>query len=243
MTPRRPWLHFERRGGLPPRDDEELTITEDGSFTARRTIGGPVIGSFAGKLPTVAANWLRTAVDAAAGAADVTIPTPHHGATEVLQVGGRTLRIDANAAAPKPWRALLDRLRELVEDDVTESPAAAVRLVADARSARLEQGGDSTLDVDVGSVLVRVIRVADEGGVLGRWNGRPAGSLVDNGERLVPTPRWVTAKPGWNAPLPFDHPLELAPGDMFQVWVDLPIRDGERERAGKLYVPVLQADG
>lgn len=239
MSSRRPWLQFERRGGRAPRDDEALTVAEDGTFTARLTVGGSSIGSFHGRLAGAAATRLRRAVEAVAATEDVTLPTAHHGATEVLEVADRTLRIDANDAPPKPWRALLERVRKLVDDTVAGSPEAAIQLVADARSARLIHAGSEALDVDVGSVLVKVIRVADEGGVLGRWNGRPAGSLVDNGETLVPTPRWVTAGPGWSAPLPFDHALELAPGDMFQVWVDIPIRDGERERAGRLYVPVL----
>ncbi len=239
MTARRPWLRFERRGGRPPRDDEALTIAEDGSFTARLTVGGSSIGSFEGKMPGAVATRLRRAVEAVAAADDVTIPTAHHGSTEVLEVGGRTLRIDAAEDAPKPWRALLELVRKLVDETVAGSPDAAIRLVADARSARLDHAGRSAFDVDLGSVLVKVIRVADEGGVLGRWNGRPAGSMVDNGETVVPTPRWVTAGPGWSAALPFDHPLELAPGDMFQVWVDVPIRDGERTRDGRLYVPVL----
>ena len=127
----------------------------------------------------------------------------------------------------------------MLTDEVVDAPAAAIELLADSRTARLVHVGSEPLEVDIGSLAVRVTRMSDEGGVLGRWNGRPAGSLVDNGERLVPTPRWVTAGPGWSAPIPFDHPLELAPGDMLQVWVDVPIRDGERERDGRLYVPVL----
>ena len=242
MSPHRPWLRFERRGGRPPRDDESLTIAEDGAFSARLTVGGSSIGSFEGRLTRAAATRLRRAVQAVAAADDVTVPTAHHGATEVLEVGDRTLRIDASEDAPKPWRSLLASVRKLVDDTVTGSPHAAIELVADARSARLVHAGTAALQVDLGSVLVKVIRVADEGGVLGRWNGRFAGSLVDNGETLVPTPRWVTAGPGWSAPLPFDHPLELAPGDMFQVWVDVPVRDDDRQRDGRLYVPVL-ADG
>ncbi len=239
MSTTRPWLRFERRGGSPPRDDEALALGEDGSYTALRTIGGPRIGSFEGQLGKASLARLRKAVAAVDDAEDVTIPTPRHGATEVLGVGSRTLTAGSNEQPPKPWRALLEQVRDLLEDEVIEGPRAAIGLVADARSARLEHAGDEPVEVDTGSVLVRVIRVADEGEVLGRWNGRPAEGLVDDGEKLVATPRWVTAAPGWSSPLPFDHPLELAPGDMFQVWVDVPIRDGERTRDGRLYVPVV----
>jgi hypothetical protein len=224
---------------MAPSDDEELTLSDDGTFTARRTIGGQRIGRFGGTLADGHFNGLRAAAEAVASADDLTLPTPRDGATETLTVGGRTLQTGSNEVPPNPWRALIGRVRELLKAEVVNSPRAAVELVADTRTARLVHAGDGPIDVDLGSVLVKVIRVADEGGVLGRWNGRPAGSLVDNGETMVPTPRWVTAGPGWSAPLPFDHPLELAPGDMFQVWVDIPIRDGEGERAGRLYVPVL----
>ena len=232
-------LHFERQGGAPPEDDEELTVLDDGSFSARRTIGGRMIGTFAGQLESTAQLDLKRALAAAAKADDLTLETPRHGATEVLEAGGRTLRIGSNEMPRAPWRALVERVRAMLTDEVVDAPAAAIELLADSRTARLVHVGSEPLEVDIGSLAVRVTRMSDEGGVLGRWNGRPAGSLVDNGERLVPTPRWVTAGPGWSAPIPFDHPLELAPGDMLQVWVDVPIRDGERERDGRLYVPVL----
>jgi hypothetical protein len=242
VSGRQPWIHFSRRGGSAPRDDEELTVAEDGAFAARRTIGGPRIGTFEGRLAGTVLARLRAAVDGAAAADDLTLPTPRHGATEVLELAGRALRLGSNETPPKPWRALLDRVRRLFEDEVVDRPRAAVELVADARTARLVHAGVAPLDVDLGSAAVRVIRVADEGLVLGRWNGRVTEGLVDNGERLVPMPAWATAGPGWSAPLPFDHPLELAAGDMFQVWVQISIRDGDRKRDGQLYVPVLSDD-
>jgi hypothetical protein len=240
MSPRRPWLRFERRGGSPPRDDEELSIAADGAFTARRTIGGPRIGAFGGDLSKATLTRLTSAVEAVAAADDLTLPTPRHGATEVLEASGRTLQLGSNEVPPKPWRALLDRVRKLLEDEVVGSPRAAIELVADARQARLVHAGDGSLEVDLGSVAVRVIRVADDGSVVARWSGRAPG-LVDNGEELVPTPDWVPAGPDWSAPLPFDHPLELAAGDMLQVWVDVPIRDADGARAGQLYAPVGDA--
>jgi hypothetical protein len=242
VSGRRPWLHFERQGGTPPRDDEELSIADDGAFTARRTIGGPRIGSFEGRLAPRALTALRKAVDSVAESDDLTIPTPRHGATEVLEVGGKRLTSGSNETPAKPWGTLLGRVRSLLEDAIVERPMAAIELVANARSAMLVHGGEAPIDVDLGSLSVRVIRVADEGMVLARWTGRPAEGLVDDGEKLVPTPRWVGAGPGWSEPVPFDHPLELAPGDMLQVWVDVPIREGDRTRAGRLYVPVL-SDG
>ena len=242
MSSRTPLLHLQRFGGSAPPDDEELIVSDDGTFSARRTIGGPRIGTFSGRIADEQFVGLTKAVDAAARAGNVQVQTPGDGATETIEVVGATIELGSNEQPPKPWTDVVERARSLLRQDVLDSPHAALKLIADARTARLEHAGDGALDVDLGSVLVTVIRVADQGGVLGRWNGRPAGSLVDNGETLNPTPRWVTAAPGWRASLPFDHHLELASGDMLQVWVDVPIRDGDRARDGRLYVPVL-ADG
>lgn len=234
------WLVFERRGGSAPRDDEELAIAEDGSFTARRTIGGPRIGAFEGKLPAAALARLKRLVADAGEAGDLTVSTPRHGATEVLTVGGHTLTTGSNETPAKPWQALIKHVRALLEDQVTERPRAVLELVADRQVARLVHVGADPIDVEIGGVTVDAIRRSDDGAVLSRWRGRRDDRLVDNGETLVATLEWVTARPGWSAPLPFNHPLELAPGDWLQVWVELRVRDGERERAAQLYRPVLE---
>jgi hypothetical protein len=232
------WLTFSRTGGRAPRDDETLSVAEDGTFEARRTLGGPRVGTFRGQLPERAARALRKAVAALEDAEDLEIPTPREGATEVLACAGRTLRTGSNERAPKPWRAALDLTRALLEDEVVEAPLAAVELVADERSARLAHAGTEPVEVDTGSVVVNVVRLGDDGAVLARWRGRRDDRLVSNGETLVAEPEWVTATPGWTAELPFDHPVELARGDWLQVWVDLPVRDAGGERAARLYVPV-----
>jgi hypothetical protein len=231
-------LRLERRGGLPPRDDEEVRVGADGSFTARRTIGGPRIGSFQGKLAKGVVGRLTAAVDALATAEDATIVTPRHGATEVLEAGGRTIRLGSNETPPKPWRALVNRVRKLLEDEVVDSPHAAVILAATAGDARLDHAGDARLEINLGSVAVRVIHLDDEGLVLGRWAGRLV-EQVSKGKELVDRPDWVTAGPGWTTPLPFDHAMALKPGESFQVWVGLQIREADGPRPGQLYVPVL----
>ncbi|GEM_PF-6742588 len=231
-------LRFERRGGLPPRDDEELRLGADGSFTARRTIGGPAIGSFEGKLAKAPLGKLTAAIDALAPAENATIPTPRHGATEVLEAGGRTIRLGSNEVPPKPWRPLVSGVRKLLEDEVVDSPHAAVALAATASAARLEHAGDSRLEINLGSVAVRVIHVGDDGLVLGRWAGRLV-EQVRHGDELVDRPDWVTAGPGWSATLPFDHAIALKSGEWFQVWVGLQIRDADGPRDGQLYSPVL----
>lgn len=239
MSPARAWLTFERHGGRPPRDDEVLRLAEDGSFTVHRTIGGPCIGSFKGRLAASTLARIRKAAEGLGNAEDHEVPTPQHGATETLTVAGRTLRTGSNETPPKPWRSLLKAVRSLLESEVVAAPAAAVQLEADAGTARLVHAGDEPIEVDLGTLQVRVVhRTADEG-IGGRWNGRPAEGLVDNGERLVATPAWATARSGWTAALPFDHGFRLGPGEWLQVWVDLAIRADGVRRAGQLYRPVI----
>ena len=167
----------------------------------------------------------------------MTLPTPRHGATETLEAGGRTLQLGSNESPAKPWRALIDGVRKLLEDEVVDSPRAAVELAAGAGSARLVHAGAGSLDVDLGSIAVRVVRVGEDGTPIGRWNGFAEGR-VDDGERLVATPAWVTTRPGWVAPLPFDHGLALAAGARLQVWVEVDIREAGATRHGQLYAPV-----
>jgi hypothetical protein len=240
MTAR--WLlEFERQGGLPPRDDESLRIAADGSFVARRTIGGAAIGSFEGVLGKAVLGRLSSAIDALGSGGDLEIATPRHGATEVLQAAGRTIRLGSNEVPPKPWRGLVDRVRKLVQGEVLDSPRAAVTLTATARTARIVHAGTKPLDVNLGSVTVSVVHLDDHGLVLGRWGGRLV-DQVSNGEELVDRPEWVTAAPGWSASLPFGHGLLLGSGDWLQVRIGLELREGDTRRAGRLYAPVL-ADG
>lgn len=237
MSGRREWLRFERQGGIPPRDDEALSVAADGAFTARRTIGGIRIGTFAGRLDATQLARLRSLVEAVGAADDLTLPTPRHGATETLELAGRTLRLGSNETPPKPWRALIARVRALLQDDVIERPRAAIELVAAARSARLTRAGTEPIDVDLGSVAVRVVRIGGEGTPTGRWSGFAQGRIAD-GERLVPTPAWETAGQSWQSLIPFDHGLQLAPDDWLQVWVEVDIRQADAVRHGQLYAPV-----
>lgn len=237
MSARKPWLSFERHGGVAPRDNEALALAEDGTFTARRTIGGAAIGSFEGSLSAAAIRKVRSGVEALAKADDLEIPTPMHGATETLTAGGHTLRTGSNDTPPPPWAGLLKTIRRLFESEVVADPVAAVRVVADARSARLEHAGAKPIDIDVGTVSVRVVLMSEDEGVRGEWVGRPVG--IDNGERVVAAPRWATADHGWTSELPFDHGLRMRHGDWLQVWVDVAIRERGERRAGQVYVPVL----
>lgn len=228
MSPRGPWLSFERHGGLPPRDDESLELAEDGTFTARLTIGGPGIGAFEGSLSAARITRVRKAVAALDGPKEVEVSTPDHGATEVLAVAGRTLRTGSNETPPKPWRPLLRAVRGIVDEEAVEHPRAAIRLIADAKAARLEHAGHDPIDVDLGSLEVRVVLRGGNDDTRDRWQ-----AAAPKGQG------WVTATQGWTFALPFDHGLRVGRGDWLQVRVELAIREAGRRRAGLLYVPVI----
>ena len=117
-------------------------------------------------------------------------------------------------------------------------PVAALELRAGTRDAAIAHIGSENLEVDLASVVVRVVRLDAEGAVLGRWSGRegPAAD-EDSGQ---PPAEWAGAGPGWTRTLPFTHGLELAPGDWLQVWVHANVREpGDPVvRAVRLFVGV-----
>lgn len=232
MSPRAAWLSFERHGGLPPRDDESLKLAADGSFTAHRTVAGSIVGSFAGVLSASTMGKLRKAVAAAADADSLVIETPAHGATERVAIAGRTLELGSNAAAPKPWRAVSSQLRAVLQGEVVAQPLAAIRLVVDAARARLEHAGTAPIEIDRGSLEVRVVLMGADEVPRERWaHGRDADPGADAA--------WVTARPGWSMDLPFDHGFRPAAGEWLQVRVELTIRNEGRRYAARLYAPVI----
>jgi hypothetical protein len=237
MSRNRPWLTFERFGGSTPRDDEALEVAEDGSFTARRTIGGPRIGSFGGRLSKASIGRLRSAVEGVAAAAEITIPTPLHGATEVLSAAA-TPSVSDQRFGPKALAAAAAPCACADQGEVIDHPLGAVVLVADARTARLVHTGTQPIDVDLGSVRVRVIHMGVDETVRARWNGRRPSTSSTTASRSWQQ-AWVTAGPGWSAAVPFDHSLTITTGEWLQVWVEVAIRAGGAPRDGRLYVPVL----
>ena len=228
-------VDYRRSGGRTPADDERIEIADDGTFAARRTVGGRAIGDFAGQLPDDEIDALRAEVATAAEAGDLAVATPPDGATEMIAAAGRTAQLGSNEQPGGTWGPLVERLRRLVADAVATSPRAALQLEAASRQGRLVHAGADPIEVDVASIGVRLVRLDKDGAVLGRWNAPAAGGLEDDDG---PAPAdWQTAGPGWSHALPFDHPLELAPGDWLQVWVTLTVRsDGLRD--GRLFASV-----
>ncbi|HYO43977.1 MAG TPA: hypothetical protein VES19_12330 [Candidatus Limnocylindrales bacterium] len=221
-------VRYARGGGRAPADDELLELDADGAYSARRSVGGARIGSFAGRIPpgTLAAVVADAAACRAAGA--FWLATPRDGATELIELGGEgevTAEMDANASPDGPWGRLAGRLRGLV-DEATAGPVAGLELIADAGRARLVAVGSEPLEVDPSSVAVRVVHLDGTGGLRGQWQGAS-----------VPGEGWTPAAPGWTLDLPFAHGLTAAPGEWLQVWVTLRVRDGA-PRAARLFLAV-----
>jgi hypothetical protein len=242
VTDDAPLVRYQRRGGRPPADDEALEIAPDGAFTARRTVGGGRVGRFAGRLDAAVVDKLSAAVDAVGAGDDLTIATPADGATEVVEAAGRTGQFGSNEKPPVPWKALVDRLRTLLDGEVLEHPVAALEVVATTRTARLGHIGTEPLDVDVASVAVRAVRLDEGGAVLGRWNGSLGPVADEDTKAAAGAAQRVTAGPGWEQELPFRHGLELAPGDVIQVWVHLRVGDG-KDRNVRLFRAVPAGEG
>ncbi len=234
-------VRYSRQGGRPPPDDERLVVVVDGSFAARRTVAGHRIGRFRGRLTGAGFDALRAAVDLARAAGDLFVATPIDGATETTEIDGGTATTGSNEQPSGGWAALVTRLRGLVDEAVDEEPLAAVELRATAGEAGLIHVGGEPVEVDRASVLVRAVRLDEEGLVLGRWNGSVVPPQVEDAPGGSAGPDWLSAGPGWSLPLPFRHGIELAPSDWLQVWVHAAIRDEGRVRAARFYRAV-QAD-
>ena len=237
MRAAEPLVALRRSGGRAPADDELLDVLGDGTFTARRTVGGARIGRFAGGLtPRELAGLARDASRAAA-TGDAEIRTPIDGATEVIEVAGATARLGSNEPGPGTWRALVERCRRLVRERVTDDPVAALELVGTLGTASLRHAGTEPLDVDLASIAVQVVRMEANGVPDGRWSAQPPRPAGDGLAESRPPVRWVSVGPGWEQPLPFGHGLEPAPGGWLQVRVFLRVRDGA-VRSARLYVGV-----
>lgn len=226
MTDGAALLRCWRAGGRPPSDDESLEVAADGSWTARRTVGGRRVGRFVGRLAEGDLAALVADAARAAETGDAEVPTPRDGATETLEVAGGTITLGSNERAPSGWHPLVERVRALLRDALDGDPVAALGLEADVARARLVQAGGGVVEVDPASVSVRVARVGPDGTPFGRWQ---AGSGAEAG--------WTRVGPGWTLDLPYGHGLAPVDGDVLQVWVFVRVRDGGT-RASRLYVPV-----
>lgn len=224
-------MSFCRVGGRPPADDEAVTIAEDGSFEAHRTLGGRRIGRFAGSLPAATLRALARDVEAVADADDLAVPTPADGATETVRLGRRDrARMGSNERPPRPWAALVQRLREILRDVVVESPVAALELQdADDGGVRLTHIGEEPLEVDLEGATWQATRLDAQGVPVARTNG-----TIDAAAAGETAGAWTRAVPGWSLEVPLGDATDVAAGTSRQVLLFVTVRDGDELRDGRL---------
>lgn len=225
-------VRYSRSGGRRPSDDELLELHADGSFLARRTVGGARIGSFEGSVLVETVEAVRREVTACSETGGLWLETPRDGATETIALGEEgtvTASMGSNARPDGPWGALVTRLRELL-DRASDAPTAALELSADARQARLVAVGAGSLEVDEATIELRLVRLDASGVPVARW-GYAAGDPTST------PPRWRQTDADWLLELPFDPTVELVPGDWLQVWVIVTLRT-DAKRRGRLFLAV-----
>lgn len=215
---------YLRAGGLPPADDERLEIDEDGGWTLWRTMGGPLVGAFAGGLDTGRCRRLEAAVDAVAGndagavGSRASRRPPPDGAQESFTAGERRLDLAASEPPPGDWASLVRMLRDWSTSlAVPAGAAAALELRVDDDLPVLERHGTDHLVVWPATLRVEVYARDGDGIVLGRVTaGAEPDEAVDRGEPL-------TTGPGWS--LDVDVPrLPVVPdGGRLEAWVWLDV--------------------
>jgi hypothetical protein len=178
-------LRFHRNdGSTSPATAENVDLADDGRFTGWRSIA-PVVGWFAGELPTSECEELRTAI---AGLDDaVPDPPPPGASVETLELPARDPLVVSGVEGDGPLGRVVDRARRLL-DDMVGSPRAAVALEAGS-PPRLVHRGTDPIELDLSTVAMHAHH----------WRGyyEPAGEATEvlSGQR-------VEAGPGWTLDLP-----------------------------------------
>lgn len=214
---------FRRSGGRAgPREQEDLAVHADGSFTIWRAVNAGPIGRFGGALDGADADAVRAAVAAAAGTAGPPASMVLDAVSETVTIGQERVTVGRHDVPDGPWGDLFVLLRRLV-DQGTDQPVAAVALETDARGtfARLVQRGPDALEVDLSRVTIGAQAFGPGYSIHGRWS-----TVVEAGGR-------GPATPGWTLDLPFEHGLEVSDGRVVQVRVEFVAYDGV------LAVPVM----
>jgi hypothetical protein len=200
-------FRYRRAGGQPPSDAELLDL-DGAEFTLVRTIGGPRVGCFAGRvLGDVVATVDRLAAAVAAQGDLATVP-PRDAALETLELGGVRLRGGHHQRPDGAWAEAIALARRLV-DELTDSPVAALGLdvVDDGATARVRHLGDEPVVVDLAGATARADHTAGDGRLLGSWQG--------DVHPLAVNP--VETGPGWALDVGLVHGFTLAPGDVLTV--------------------------
>jgi hypothetical protein len=220
-------VKLARRGGRkPPRDNELLTVEDDGSFTLWRSVGWTTqpptpVGRFAGRLAGEEWERLRAEVAAAQQAGDLQMtPRPDSSVDAIELAEGARGRLGNNDRPTGPWAALVATLRTLLVE-LTAYPQAALALEvkADGSGARLMRHGSQPLDVALDDLTVRAVQWREHAKT-GDWSAPRDNALVSRSQE--------TTEDGWTFELPFDHGFAMEPGCEVVAYVNLAIYDNGR---------------
>jgi hypothetical protein len=217
---------YLRAGGLPPADDERLEVEADGTWTLWRTMGGPCVGAFGGRLDAGRRRRLQAAVDAVAdagtpdAAADTRPrrPPPPDGVHESFTAGEEQLDLAAGAPAPGAWGPLVRLLRDwsatLAEP---ASATTALELGDDDGQPLLLRHGPDHLVVWPATLRVEVYARDRDGIVRDRVvAGKEAEGDVARGEPL-------TTGPGWSLDVDIPRLPVVPDGGRLEAWVWLDV--------------------
>ncbi len=218
-------VRYTRTGGRkPPRDREQFEIRADGSFTMWRSIGSASyppspIGRFAGQLDSTLQAELEREVTAAASTGNLKITPPPGAAIEKIEVGDVNATLGIHDEPDGAWGALVERLRELL-NDLTNYPQSAIALEVQpgGHRAHLVHRGEETLRLDLSHLTIRAVL----------WQSYRKEADWRSSEGYTESPPDFTANPGWSLELPFNHGFEVAEGHAVVAYVTLTAFDGKR---------------
>jgi hypothetical protein len=207
---------FRRSGSRAgPREQEDLAIRADGSFTAWRAVNAGPIGRFGGTLDEADATAVREAVAAVGTTTAPPASMVLDAVSETVTIGTLGVTVGRHDVPDGPWGDILVLLRRLL-DQGADQPVAAIALESDERGtfARLVHHGPEMLEVDLSRVAIGAQVFGPGYSIDGRWS-----TDVQAGSR-------GPVGPGWSLDLPFEHGLVVAADRVVQVRVEFVAYDG-----------------
>lgn len=217
---------YSRTGGRPPEDDERLEIDDDGAWRLRRTMGGPRVGTFAGRLDDAQRRELDEAMTSAAGGpgpAPATVAPD--AAREAVEAGDASIGLAAGGDVAGAWRPLVELLRgwseTLAASDVAE---AALELRLGPDGPVLERLGAADLRVWLASLHVDAYARDADGVVVERASAGPGVEPeVARGEA-------TTTNRGWSMAPDLPRTVAAPAGGTLEAWawIDVDGPDGPR---------------
>jgi hypothetical protein len=217
-------VSYHRGGGLAPADDESMVVADDGTYTVVRTVGGPRVGHFAGRLEPGELEALSAAVGGVSG--DVSTPGDLDGARERIDVAGGIAQIGDHDRPEGAWGELVALVRPLLDRLSTSGQTAGLLLKANPTKVQVQSVGDEVFDIDTGSLGLTVVAARSDGGTADRYDA-PRGASS-----------FVTAGPGWHYVIDLPRRVDPPPGGYLRATVAVPVRRAGRVVTHRLFVAV-----